>query len=369
MKQFEIQEQVFFILLRAGLWEQEVRLSQYGEIDYAGIMRLAEEQSVVGLVAAGIEQVSDMKVPQADVLNFVGSALQLEQRNKAMDKFIGLLIRQLRSANVYALVVKGQGVAQCYERPLWRACGDVDLFLDEDNYQRAKQFLLRFAVNVEDENKHKHLGMVIDGWSVELHGTLRSGSLKRMDAVVDQVQKETFTEGKVRVWRNGETDVFLPEQNNDVIFVFTHIVKHFFHEGIGLRQICDWCRLLWTFKDSLNRKLLETRIIDAGLKTEWLVFAAFAVDYLGIPEEAMPFYDTSNKWSNKASKLLAFILMTGNFGHNRDLSYYQKQPRFQQKFLSFKRHSSDAVKRFRIFPKDTITAWYRMFVSGIKALG
>ena len=368
---------LFFELLRFGLFPERAfkgaTFIESDEVSWDEVYRLAEEQSVVGIIATGLDiykvQNHGVNIPQEWALQFIGSSLQLEQRNKAMNDFIGVLMRQLRAAGVYALLVKGQGIAQCYENPLWRASGDVDLLLNTDNYKRAKEFLCRFATSIEEENIHKHLGMTVDGWTVELHGTLRSGSLKKMDAVVDKTQEATFYEGQVRAWRNGETDIFLPEENNDVIFVFTHIVKHFFHEGIGLRQICDWCRLLWTFKDSLNRKLLETRINDAGLKTEWLVFAAFAVDYLGIPEEAMPLYETSKKWSNKANKLLFFILMTGNFGHNRDLSYYQKQPRFQQKFLSFKRHSSDAVKRFRIFPKDTITVWCRMFVSGIKVLG
>lgn len=83
--------------------------------------RLAEEQSVVGLVSAGIEHIVDVRVPQEVALTFAGSALQLEQRNKAMNQFIGVLIEKLRAADIYTLLVKGQGVAQCYERPLWRA--------------------------------------------------------------------------------------------------------------------------------------------------------------------------------------------------------------------------------------------------------
>lgn len=56
--------QTFFELLRAGLWEKDARLSQYKNIDYSAVMRLAEVQSVVGLVAAGLEHVMDVKVPQ-----------------------------------------------------------------------------------------------------------------------------------------------------------------------------------------------------------------------------------------------------------------------------------------------------------------
>ena len=133
-------QQVFFALVQAGLWGQNVRLSQYGQIDLNEVYRLAEEQSVVGLVAAGMEHVTDVKVPQQVVLTFVGGALQLEQRNLAMNAFIAKLIERLREEDIYALLVKGQGVAQCYERPLWRSSGDVDFYLSDSNFEKAKQF-------------------------------------------------------------------------------------------------------------------------------------------------------------------------------------------------------------------------------------
>ena len=65
----------FFALLRAGLWEKDVCLTGFGKIDYDRILLLAEEQSVVGLVAAGLEHVADVKVPKEVVLQFVGCAL------------------------------------------------------------------------------------------------------------------------------------------------------------------------------------------------------------------------------------------------------------------------------------------------------
>ena len=47
-------KEAFFELVRAGLWEKEARLLQFDNIDYASILQLAEEQSVVGLVTAGL---------------------------------------------------------------------------------------------------------------------------------------------------------------------------------------------------------------------------------------------------------------------------------------------------------------------------
>ena len=222
-------QRAFFELVRAGLWEKEARLSQFDNIDFSAILKLAEEQSVVGLVTAGLEHVVDVKVPQEVLLQFIGITLQIEQQNKAMNEFVAQLIEKLRKEDVYAVLVKGQGIAQCYERPLWRSSGDVDLLLSDDNYEKAKKVLLPQATDVETEYTHfKHQGMTIDGFVVELHGTLHSRLSNCVDNVIDGVQRDVFFSGCVRSWQNENMQVFLPGVNEDVIFVFTHILHHFF---------------------------------------------------------------------------------------------------------------------------------------------
>lgn len=354
-------QQAFFELLRAGLREIEARLSKFGNIDYAAILQLAEEQSVVGLVTAGIEHVADMKVPQEWVLQFVGETLQIEQQNKDLNLFLARLIEKLRKEDVYAILVKGQGIAQCYEKPLWRASGDVDLLLSDSNYEKGKKVLVPLAVDVETEyKKFKHLGMTMEeGFVVELHGSLHSRLSRRVDKVIDSAQKDVFYGGSVRSWNNKGTSVFLPSPDNDVIFVFTHILHHYYIEGIGLRQICDWCRLLYTYKDSLNHGLLESRIKKAGLISEWKAFAALAVDYLGMPLEAMPlFNDNDNeKFKGEADKIMEFVLECGNFGHNRDVAS-GKVGSAWYKLRDFARHSL-------VFPVDSVKFFWHFLWNGI----
>jgi hypothetical protein len=380
MKSLNNNQQAFFELLRAGLWNKEARLSKYGAINLKEICRIAEEQSVVGLVAAGLEHVMDVKLPKEEVLQIVGQTLQLEQRNKAMNVFVAELIGRLRDAGIYALLVKGQGIAQCYKKPLWRACGDVDLLLNADDYEKAKKLLMPLATEVETEYTHfKHVGMTIpdtfgtsdkgraDGWVVELHGTLHSRLSKRVDKQIDAVQEDTFDHGNVRSWENGGVTVLLPAVDNDVIFVFTHILHHFFFEGIGLRQICDWCRLLWTYRDVIDVAGLEFRLDTMGIMSEWKAFAAYAVEYLGMPAEAMPLYSDDAKWSRKAARINAFVLEVGNFGHNqrRDFSGMNY---LRRKFVSFWGRLRDMLRHFRIFPLDSILFFGGVLRSGLHAV-
>lgn len=344
---------VFFTLLRAGLWEQSCRLAAFEPIDFVALYELAEEQSVVGLIAAGLELVEDKKIVKQEAIPFLKRVYSVEGRNASMNAFIVDLVQRMRDADIYSVLVKGQGVAQCYKRPQWRSAGDIDFFLDEENYQKAKGFLAPLAshLNAEDTSR-LHYGMTIDPWVVELHGTMRSEMSSRVDGMIDAVQRDIFQGGGIRVWRKDDVDIFLPNPDNDVILVFTHFLHHFYVGGIGLRQICDWCRLLWTYKDSIDRELLDARLTEMGLMTEWKAFAHFAVEWLGMSEEAMPFFSENERFKRKAEKVCNLILEMGNFGHNKDSSYRSKYPKMTGYFITFGRRLGEFVRLTSIFPRN-----------------
>lgn len=119
--------EVFYALIRAGLWSDvesaDLGVKGFAEsVDWDEVYRLAEEQSVVGLILAGIEA-SNIKPPQELLLQWIGEVQILEQQNKAMNQFISVIVDKMRLAGINATLIKGQGVAQCYKRPLWRASG------------------------------------------------------------------------------------------------------------------------------------------------------------------------------------------------------------------------------------------------------
>ena len=108
---------VFFELVKAGLFSHteitdstenlvpSFKLQVSSDVDWGEVYRLAEEQSVVGLVSAGLDwfKVNDSRftVPQAVALQFIGQTLQIEQRNKAMNAFVADLITKLRKVRVH----------------------------------------------------------------------------------------------------------------------------------------------------------------------------------------------------------------------------------------------------------------------------
>lgn len=375
-EQFETKSRdLFLALLRAGLWENgTIELSPADSKYLEPACKLATQQSVPGLVAAGLEHVTGpdvakFEIPMGISMKLVGTMLTIEKRNGEMNRFIAKLLSELRDERLNVVLVKGQGIAQCYERPLWRASGDIDLLVDDFAYARLAEILTARATQVEKEDKSKmHFAMTVDGWEIELHGKLDSNVSSRTDRVVDKVKNLVLAENQTRIWHNGDEDICLPSPDCDVVLVFAHILQHYFRGGIGLRQICDWCRLLSTYYSSIDLDLLESRIREMGMMTEWKSFAALAVDHLGMPEDLMPMYDKGHRWSKKARGILKYIFETGNFGHNRDNSYFHRYPFVVRKFISLRRHTRDIVLRhLLLFPLDSVCLFFSMLTTGLRS--
>ena len=371
----------FLELVKVGLWGETCANIDTGQNlnkseAWEELYRLAKEQSVQGLVLQGIDwfnvQGSKFNIPQALLLQWIGEVQMIERRNKAMNQFIAHLLEKLQKDDVYAILVKGQGVAQCYEKPLWRSSGDVDLFLSNSNYEKAKSLLMPMASHVDEEGiSEKHLGMTIDGFVVELHGTLHSGLSSKVDGVLDEVKNDTFNKGNVRSWDNNGVQVSLLNAENDVFYVFTHFLQHFYKEGVGLRQICDWCRLLYTYRDSLNCELLEILVRRAGLMSEWKAFGALAVEYLGFPKDSIPLLNVNDdldaNFKKKADRIMEFVLKSGNMGHNRDMSHFSKYPYLIRKCVSMGRRIGDLINHARIFPLDSLRFFPRIMFNGVRS--
>ena len=81
----------------------------------------------------------------------------------------------------------------------------------------------------------------------------------------------------------------------------------------------------------------------------------------------MRLYDARGQWSRKAGRIYSFIMTVGNFGHNRDLSYYSKYPYFVRKAVSFGRRVGDVFRHVRIFPLESLRFLPRILFVGLRS--
>lgn len=125
---------------------------------------------------------------------------------------------------------------------------------------------------------------------------------------------------------------------------------------------------MWTYKDSLDHGLLESRIRKAGIISEWRAFYYLATHYLGMPDTGLSFMvqgSSDRRWKRKAERILEYVMEVGNFGHNRDMSYKTERPFLVRMMISLRHRTSDFMKQVMVFPKDAVRAYWYIWMTGL----
>lgn len=73
-----------------------------------------------------------------------------------------------------------------------------------------------------------------------------------------------------------------------------------------------------------------------------------------------------SRFDKKADRIMAFVLEVGNFGQNRDTSYYNTKPFVVRKAISFCHRCSDFARHARIFPLDSLKFFPYMVLNGMR---
>lgn len=75
----------------------------------------------------------------------------------------------------------------------------------------------------------------------------------------------------------------------------------------------------------------------------------------------------ASRFDKKADRIMEFVMMSGNFGHNRDSTYYSKYPYLVRKCFSMGRRIGDLFRHARIFPLDSLRFSLGIMRSGLHA--
>lgn len=419
----------FFVLLRAGLWQKvDGLLSSKPDWDY--IYRLACQQTIQGIIADGIGHYI-AEHPETECPNyslFLDQSAQLVRQNHDVNLAQSKLCKLLSDNGLAYVVLKGQGVAQSYPKPLLRCSGDIDLFFTPETYEAAKTLLKPLSARTEDKPMTLECALTIDGVDVELHGAMTCGINKAADKHLQTMLREVLVDGDTRTVMVGDaiggcacdtpdtttasatsepdattnacdasattpaaTPVTVPSANFDAIYVLTHTIRHLGGFGISLRQIVDWTMHMYANAGLIDREKLRRDIEAMHLQRLWDVFSAFAKQWLGMPGEdvmTMPAACgkpaksaagapvTADKAGALTARLWLIVRASGSFGHNNPYFKHLHKGRLNERFARIYYRTKQALKirRFdREFSnyllrneiKDVVVAPFR-FLSGRK---
>lgn len=303
-----------FALVRAGLWE-ETPPTGWSAIfegatpeDWLSLYQMASSQALLGLCFDGLNRLSAAQRPERPLyLKWAAQVAKIEQLNQRLNAMAQRVITLAHTHGMHPVLLKGQAIAACYPRPLHRQCGDIDLFVGKTDAPRLVQLLVEAGAQKEHEESYKHSCVEWEGVHIEIHrmvGRLNAPAAnRRMQRWVAQWFPAAI----------GQREAYpVPASDFELFFIFQHAFMHFLNSGVGLRQLCDWARLIHVQQGAVERDTFERQLRQMGLLRAAQAFAGLLVRGLHLPLEQIPF--TLKRHPQLEAMLIDEILQTGNFG-------------------------------------------------------
>ena len=357
-------------LLRSGLWGTQADSSLFqGEVNWKAILRTAKEQTTQVIVTDGIEALPSELWPAKEIM-FKLMAIRVKtkhlhlQLNSALTK----ITKALNAESLPSVLLKGQGVAHNYRLPESRMCGDIDLYVGKENFEKASDTIASLSPIPQEEDcsgHEMHVHLELDGVTIEAHRKASGSANKRQDRLFDAWTKanldDHFLDGTLPTIDFDQTPVQTPSANYNAVFILHHAVRHMITEGIGLRQICDWAMFLDKHHTEIDEAQLKADLSKFHMEEIWKEFGILAVEVLGLDSQSLPLAPA--KLSSKRTELLLEqIFSYGNFGQ------YDKKGRtsneinlLKRKWRSFWVQTRHFRKNALIFPRFTFSysaGWY-----------
>ena len=232
----------FWALVRQGIGRESRVLSQ--EIDWTAIKALADAHGLSAIVLDGINEVlksnSQLSTLNSQLkLSWIGEVMQnYEGRYASYEKAIGSLAGFYNQHGYKMMVLKGYACSLDWPNPKHRPCGDIDIWLFNQQAAADKELVSSFKFKI-DSSHHHHTVFEWDGFSVENHYDFINVHHHKSNAEFEKILKQLGEDDSHFVVLNGE-NVYLPSPNLHALFLLKHLMMHFASEGIMLRQVVDW---------------------------------------------------------------------------------------------------------------------------------
>lgn len=300
----------FLTLLKNALWNPEEKLKiPYAE--FSPLMKIAEQQTVLGLVLDGIGGFNEPDAPKDGLLQYIGIVESTKQDNKLINKEVATFAKACRTNGIDCIVVKGQLIAQHYPQPELRMPGDIDFLIKEDYSACRGKVEEMMGVTLPEKLAEKEVAFNNGNYVYELHESLVDFGNKKNIQNWNGIMKEVWESPYYETINDADVRTLPPTIN--AAYLFIHLFFHFIRGGIGLRQLCDWAIFLNHYKDKIDRKKLQEMLYELDLLKAYKAFGWILVDKLGLPLSSFPMQldDNDKKWEDS---IMRIIMDGGNFG-------------------------------------------------------
>lgn len=326
------QQKIFFDFLRFCIGSAKEIPGSLKEVDWKELYAIAKKQALLGVLFYGIRRLPKELAPEQKLLmQWMVMAEQIRKQNIRLFLDSVKVCKNFENKGFANCILKGQGNALLYPDPYMRTPGDIDIYL-AGGRKRVMQYINKVCPN--QVMRYHHVDFPVMKTAIEVHFTpsymFNPIHNRRMQKWFEEVMGEQCNH-RVSL-PDGYGEIHVPQVSFNVIYILSHLYRHIFTEGVGLRQLLDyyfvlvkWHTDLTNLTDS-NKSLPQITQINTDLdalrhKLKYLGLWEFAQavmfvmkEVFGLSEDRMiaPMDEREGRF------LLEEIMRGGNFGQYDD---------------------------------------------------
>ena len=306
------QQRIFFNFLQFCIGSVADIPASVKDADWKVLYVIAKKQALLGVLFYGIRRLPKELAPEQKLLmQWMVMAEQIRKQNIRQFQDSVNVCQNFENEGFANCILKGQGNALLYPDPYMRTPGDIDIYLSGGR-KRVMQYINKVCPN--QVMRYHHVDFPVMKTAIEVHFAPSYMFFPVHNSRMQKWFKEVMDLqcSNVVTLPDGYGEITVPTTNFNVIYILSHLYRHVFTEGIGLRQLIDYYFVL---VKSEERRVKNLTALQRELKYLGLWKFAGAVMYvlheaLGLPEAKM----IAPIDVNEGRFLLAEIMQGGNFG-------------------------------------------------------
>ena len=317
------QQKIFFDFLRFCIGSAKEIPGSLKEVDWKELYAIAQKQVLLGVLFYGIRQLPKQLAPEQKLLmQWMVMAEQIRKQNIRLFQDSVKVCQNFENEGFANCILKGQGNALLYPNPYMRTPGDIDIYLSG-----GRRKIMKYVDQVcpNQVMRYHHVDFPVMKTPIEVHFTpsymFCPWHNRRMQKWFGKVMDLQCS--NVVMLPDGYGEITVPTLSFNVIYILSHLYRHVFTEGIGLRQLLDYYFVVVKWHTDLTdlTDLDSTDLAALQQDLKWLGLWKFAgaVMYVlhevfGL-EENMMIVPMNEK---EGMFLLDEIMRGGNFGQYDD---------------------------------------------------
>ena len=244
------QQKIFFDFLRFCIGSAKEMPGSLKEADWKELYAIAQKQALLGVLFHGIRQLPKQLAPEQKLLmQWMVMAEQIRKQNIRLFQDSVKICQNFENEGFANCILKGQGNALLYPDPYMRTPGDIDIYLSG-----GRRKIMKYVDQVcpNQVMRYHHVDFPVMKTAIEVHFTPSYMFCpihnRRMQKWFEEVMGEQCNH-RVSL-PDGYGEIHVPQVSFNVIYILSHLYRHIFTEGIGLRQlldyyyvVCDFCKV------------------------------------------------------------------------------------------------------------------------------